>query len=389
MDALPAYRVVMRRAVTFADWCRNVLAEHGQAIDEMRQVLAERPEVSNRDFAMGERQRVDSYRGRKDSSVALHYLWRVGDAMVARRTPTFERVYARPDRVAPPRFLRAADDATADEYLLLESVRNDGLSKVTGANWIPYRDIDRDELQGWRDRMIGDGHLVEVQVEGLIGPHLVQASELEHLHTLAGGRVPRAWRPIGPSTTDEVTLLSPLDPVIHNRLRTRRLFGFDYKWGVYDKVERRAFGYYDLPILWGDQLVGRTDLRYDRSAGRLVTLGRWFEPGLDRTPAFDAALAAGLARLEVALVPHGRPQGSRGASRDLDYDREAGPGSVTTPSVLGHRPHVADRPGEIGERERPSANPPLHNVVGEPPGLDGRVAVAEARGFGQVAGEDR
>ena len=66
-------------------------------------------EVSNRDFAMGDRTRIDSYRGRKDSALALHYLWRIGEAMVTRRE-RFERVYALTEAVAPPSALREVDE---------------------------------------------------------------------------------------------------------------------------------------------------------------------------------------------------------------------------------------------------------------------------------------
>ena len=100
IEELPYYRVLMRRSKD--DWWASWLqGEHAAAVEEMRRLLPKRGEVANRHFAMGERARVDSYRGRKDSSVALHYLWRVGEAMVTRRTPTFERVYAPAKAVAP------------------------------------------------------------------------------------------------------------------------------------------------------------------------------------------------------------------------------------------------------------------------------------------------
>lgn len=303
MAALPSYRVVMRRSVEFHAWCRWALEEHGPAIDEMRLVLARRREVSNRDFAVHERTRVDSYRGRKDSSVALHYLWRVGEAMVARRTPTFERVYARSNRVAPARYLDPAPDEAADDHLLLESVRDAGFSKLNAARSILLRDVTPDEVKAWRARKIEDGTLIEVQVEGLIGRFVTPAAELPDIESLAAGRIPTRWRPLGPTTTDEVTFLSPLDPVIHDRGRTRRLFGFDYKWAVYDPVHKRKFGYYDLPILYGDCLVGRADMRFDRSSPRLEILGRWHEPGFEAGPDFEAAVAGGVERLRRTLNP--------------------------------------------------------------------------------------
>jgi uncharacterized protein YcaQ len=123
--------------------------------------------------------------------------------------------------------------------------------------------------------------------------------------------MPRGWRSVGPSTTDEVTFLSPLDPVIHDRDQTRRLWDFEYKWGVYDKVEKRKFGYYDLPILWGDRLVARADLKLDRTNGHVLrTLGLWYEdPALERDPAFTEALARGYERLRSIALPRDEPAG--------------------------------------------------------------------------------
>src|SRR6188472_545157 len=103
MAELPYWRVLMRRERESAHWQAFEL-EHAAAIAEMRHVLDTRQTVANRDFEMASRTRVDSYRGRKDSAIALHYLWRIGEAMVSRRE-RFERVYARADRVAPRRLL--------------------------------------------------------------------------------------------------------------------------------------------------------------------------------------------------------------------------------------------------------------------------------------------
>ncbi len=108
IEELPHYRVLMRRERDTGRM-RRIAEAHPEAIGEMRQLLREGREVANRDFAMGDRTRVHSYRGRKDSALALHYLWRVGEAMVIRRE-RFERVYAAAERVAPARYLRESPD---------------------------------------------------------------------------------------------------------------------------------------------------------------------------------------------------------------------------------------------------------------------------------------
>jgi hypothetical protein len=98
------------------------------------------------------------------------------------------------------------------------------------------------------------------------------------------------------TTDEEAVFLSPLDPV-SARGRAKPLFGFDYVWEVYKPVELRSFGYYTMPILWGDRLVGRFDPKLDRSSGTLVINGLWLEDrALARDAAFGEALERGMAR---------------------------------------------------------------------------------------------
>lgn len=297
MDELPYYRVLMRRERE-GWWPQWAAAGHGPAIEEMREVLRKRREVSNRDFAIADRTRVDSYRGRKDSSVALHYLWRTGEAMVTRRE-RFERVYARTKAVAPARFLVEASDAETDEHLLMKSVAAAGITKLNGAGGTLLRSFSPGDAAAWKRRLVGDGVLIDVDIEGVKMTGLVAlASDGPILETLAAGRTPRAWKPLEATTTDEVTFLSPLDPVIHNRERTRQVFAFDYKWEVYDKPEKRKFGYYTLPILWGDRIVARMDAALDRTTMTLVIKGLWFEDdALAKNGVFGQAFGRGLARL--------------------------------------------------------------------------------------------
>ena len=301
IDELPYYRVVMRRERTYGRmW--PYMQEHGGAVDEVRELLRERGEMTNRDFAMADRRRVDSYRGRKDSAIALYYLWRTGEAMVKRRSPTFERVYALAEAVAPAGALEAASEAEADDFLLLKSIRSAGLSRLLGARWTLERDISPAEVRAWRDRMLADGTLIELEIEGLTQRHVALASDRTALESLLAGRVPGAWKPLETTTSGEATFLSPLDPVIADRNRTRALFDFDYKWEVYDKLEKRKFGYYVLPILWGDRLVGRFDAKLDRAWRTLVILGLWLEDdAIAGDAVFATALRGGMQRFVAFL----------------------------------------------------------------------------------------
>ena len=91
---------------------------------------SERGTVSNRDFKMAKRTRTQSYRGRKDSALALYYLWRTGEVMTHHRE-NFERVYALTETVAPAHLIRESDEAEADRFLIKKDISFAGLSRLS------------------------------------------------------------------------------------------------------------------------------------------------------------------------------------------------------------------------------------------------------------------
>ncbi|MEE8202949.1 MAG: crosslink repair DNA glycosylase YcaQ family protein, partial [Alphaproteobacteria bacterium] len=74
--------------------------------------------------------------------------------------------------------------------------------------------------------------------------------------------------------------LSPFDPLLRDRARTERLFGFRYRIEVFVPAARREYGYYVFPMLEGKQLIGRIDMKHRRNEGVLAVKGLWFEPGV-------------------------------------------------------------------------------------------------------------
>jgi uncharacterized protein YcaQ len=115
------------------------------------------------------------------------------------------------------------------------------------------------------------------------------------LEELDAGRVPGTWQPLGPSTQDEVTFVAPLE-IVSARGRAKEVFDFEYIWEVYKTVEQRRWGYYVLPILYGDDLVGRLDPKLDRKTMTLEIKGFWLEADTVVDVAFADALGRGLAR---------------------------------------------------------------------------------------------
>jgi uncharacterized protein YcaQ len=294
MDELPHWRVVMRRERENNSRMLSIERDHAEAIVEMRAILRERGTVTNRDFAMAARTRTQSYRGRKDSALALYYLWLTGEVMTHHRE-RFERVYALTETVAPAHLIRESDEAEADRFLIRKDVSFSGLSRLNRTSDSFYRGVPG-SAQQIREAMITDGEMIEVRVEGWKAVHYALGSDAAILHDLSAGRVPEAWTPLETATTEEAVFLAPLDHV-SARGRAKVVFGFDYIWEVYKPEHQRKFGYYTLPILWGERLVARFDSKLDRTTNTFVILGLWLEDAaLGNDQAFAEALARGFAR---------------------------------------------------------------------------------------------
>ena len=300
MDELPHWRVAMRRERDHNARIRAMARDHAGAIVEMRAVLRERGTVSNRDFSMATRTRTQSYRGRKDSALALYYLWRTGEVMTHHRE-RFERVYALTEAVAPADLIRESDEAEAVRYLIRKDISLSGLSRASKASDYFTTSVPFENAASIREALLAEGELVEVRVEGWKAVHYALGSDVETLRELSAGRVPSAWMPLETTTAEEVNFLAPLDQV-SARGRASALFDFDYVWEVYKPESQRRYGYYTLPVLWGDRLIARFDGKLDRPTNTFVILGLWLEDeSLGSDEAFAEALARGYTRFVTFL----------------------------------------------------------------------------------------
>jgi uncharacterized protein YcaQ len=149
---------------------------------------------------------------------------------------------------------------------------------------------------GWERALAAlerEGVAVPVAVEGLTGRWYTHAELLGRL---------RRFRP-------RTVLLSPFDDLISDRSRTERLFDFSYRIEIYVPKAKRRFGYYVLPILHRDRLVGRLDPRFDRATGTLHVQGVWAEPEApaDAGPAIAASLAELAAWRGAGEIVHDGP----------------------------------------------------------------------------------
>ena len=292
MSNLPYFRYHMEKRMR-DEYVKYFVPEHQTVLEHVRAELRSRGPLGNRDFN-GKRLELQSYRGRKETSVALFDMWLSGEIMIHHREG-FDRVYDFRENIAPKEFDYIADEKDAEEFFARKAVSFHGLFREAGMRIsLEYdlrRKVGRDEasqkLQGW----IESGMLKQVQVEGGRETFLCLAEDVPMLNTLAKGRVPKGWNPKETTTLEEVTFLSPLD-IVSARGRAKKLFDFEYKWEVYTPVHLRRWGYYVLPILYGDDLVARLDLKLNRTTMMLEIRGFWHE---DDAPVKDSDFASALA----------------------------------------------------------------------------------------------
>lgn len=212
---------------------------------------------------------------------ALEWLFWSGQITTASRKGSFARVYDLPERVLPHHVLGlpTPDAATAQRALMEQSTRALGIG--TAADLRDYFRLKPDEADHAIAPLVEEGILVPVRVEGW--------SQKAWMH-----RDAPAQRKVAANA-----LLAPFDPLIWERSRTERLFGFRYRIEIYTPQARRQFGYYVLPFLMDEALVARVDLKADRAAGVLLVQRVTLEP--DAPPETMPRLTAELDRMAAWL----------------------------------------------------------------------------------------
>jgi uncharacterized protein YcaQ len=234
----------------------------------------------------------------KATSHALNVLWYRGEVMVVRRDGV-ERYFDLPERVVPAvvwRHAQTVSAADADAALLEKYLRAYRVFDV-GDFRFGWRRIPAPQRRAIVDELVRRGTVVPLQIPGVRRQYYALARDLPALRRHDGeARAARGW-PDGP-----VRFLSPLDNLLWRRERLADLFGFRYVWEIYVPAAKRQFGYYTMPILAGDRLIGRMDPRLDRANRRLHVRVLDVEQGVRLTRALRGRM---LAALEGFAAFHG------------------------------------------------------------------------------------
>jgi uncharacterized protein len=199
-----------------------------------------------------------------DVKLGLEYLFEMGEVVSAGRR-TFERSYGLPEQVIPRELLDVKIDRhDATRELLLRSARAHGIG--TASDLADYYRLKKLYAGPILDELVAEGALTRVHVKGWE----------------RGGRPLKAYLDPEariPRKLEAVALLSPFDPVVWERDRALRMFDFHYRIEIYTPAPKRIFGYYTLPVLVDDRIVGRIDLKSDRQNRVLRVQSAWREAG--------------------------------------------------------------------------------------------------------------
>lgn len=220
------------------------------------------------------------------SKTALEYMWRSGQLSVTRRDG-FKKIYDLTQRVVPDCHLterpqkKQTIDWACDQALARLGFATSGeiaafWGKITAA-----------EARQWCQTGLASGHLIEIEVESADGSKPRRSYARPDVFTAAKA---------AQKATSGIRVLSPFDPALRDRARAQRLFNFFYRIEIFVPAPKRKYGYYVFPLLEGDTIIGRIDMKRQGKAGVLHVTGFWPEPGLRLTDARLDRLRTGLQR---------------------------------------------------------------------------------------------
>jgi uncharacterized protein YcaQ len=278
---LPWHRHSWHRFVVMHE--QDTFVRHRETMDHVLERIRVDGPLSSLDFAR--RTKVDWYWGpTSEIRAVLEALSEAGIVSLARREGN-RRYYDLTERLYPAELLeQEIDPRERARHRLLSRYRAHGLLGEGGQSELWYgiaparrRDSDPPDLLtrgDLREELISAGELVPVSVEGVRGRRFVLQDELPVLRDAQ-----TTCEAAAPLAHPSVVFLAPLDSFVWDRDLLRSLFDFDYVWEVYVPERKRRWGYYVLPLLWGDRLVGRIEPRFDRDAGSVRILGSWWQDG--------------------------------------------------------------------------------------------------------------
>ena len=282
IEDYPLYRHRMLDARSMGwKYSHEWIAAHRKEVDRVLAHVRQHGPVRSSDFA-----RTDGKAGGwwewKPEKSALEMLFTAGELMIARRH-NFQRVYDLRERVLPSwNDSKLPSKEETRRTLILKAVRSLGIAK---ARWVSdYFRTDKRETTAATVDLADGGELLRVKVTGWEEDAFVHPDNRKLMEQASSGK-------LRPGLT---TLLSPFDPLVWDRARAREIFGFDYRLECYTPAPKRRYGYFTLPILHRDKLIGRLDPKARRKEGVFEVKSLHLEPGVSINDELIACVARAL-----------------------------------------------------------------------------------------------
>jgi len=266
----PRFRRERERIRLHPWWKQRIGDDPDKIIARVRErVMSEGP-LRSQDFEHQRKGEASAWWGWKPQKAALEFLWWAGELMVTRRV-NFQKVYDLTERVLPDH--HQMPESSAEEHV--EWACATALERLAVATPKELADfwkaISPAQAKNWCEDKEARGRITPLLVESVDGskprPAYAVADWERRLSML-------------PEPPERMRLLCPFDPVLRDRARVLRLFSFDYRFEAFVPGPKRQYGYYVLPVLEGERLVGRVDPKYHRARGVLEIQRVFWEPGV-------------------------------------------------------------------------------------------------------------
>jgi uncharacterized protein YcaQ len=258
------YYLPTMRGIASSSRTRAWLADHTNLVDEVVKRIRREGPLTSADFAAPEGRKRGSWWDWKPAKQVLERLFSMGELMIAERR-NFQRVYDLTERVLPSD--ADTEEPSAEErarFVVERALGSRGVASMDEMRWAWM--ADRAAVSAALADMLESGDVTAVEIRGRdVGPHYAWTETLEGAAARTRGQ-------------KHLHILSPFDSLVIDRRRLRKLFDFDCKLECYFPEAKRRYGYFCLPILWGDRFVGRLDPKADRKQKTLLVRKAMFEP---------------------------------------------------------------------------------------------------------------
>jgi uncharacterized protein YcaQ len=266
-----------------ANWKRWFRDGYEAQFDSILNRIAKDGPVGTADVGEGEVRGKGGWWDWHPSKTALEWLWRTGRLAITRREG-FAKIYDLTERVIPDVHRASVPAEDVCDWACRTALRQLGFG-TSGEIAAYWNAVGPEAAKVWCREALARGEIIEAEVEGALGQRR---------------RVfifPDILEEVPPESIPRLRILSPFDPALRDRDRAEFLFGFRYRIEVFVPEPKRVYGYYVFPVLEGERLVGRIDVKAFRDAGAMRVKAFWPEAGVKLTKARRAKLEGELDRL--------------------------------------------------------------------------------------------